>query len=141
MAILTVPLLATDGDAPPLPLEQAASARPTTANTASSRVVPVRLILRSPPHGPVAVLRRRGLQRAATRDLADVRGSDGPFRRRDAFADIRWSAATHALGDPVQHDTQQDDRDPRCQALAEVLSLGEPGDHVVAEGTGPDERT
>ena len=42
------------------------------------------------------------------------------------------ATASRALGDPVEHDAEQDDRDARGQALAEVLALGEPGDDVVA---------
>ena len=44
-----------------------------------------------------------------------------------------------ALRDPVEDDPEQDDRDARGEALAEVLGLGEAGDDVVAQRAGADE--
>ena len=47
--------------------------------------------------------------------------------------------AGRCLGDPVEHDAEQDDREPGRQALAVQLALREAGDDVVAERAGADQ--
>src|SRR3990172_11929721 len=43
------------------------------------------------------------------------------------------------LRDPIQHDPQEDDREPGGEALTEEVPASEPGHDVVAERLGPDE--
>src|SRR5689334_3210596 len=154
--MFTVPLLPE-----PAP-EQAPSARATTVTTVRKRPSPLRgscmcivppvLLLRPRTNAALNVLRpdARRIAVPAGRWLSRRPGMtcsrflnpglDGRARRhdRDRPAGPGGPAAC-TLGDAVEHHAEEDDRDPRGEALTEVLDLREPGHDVEAQAAGPDE--